>query len=88
METMSAELTIEKDLVQAASKLGSIINQNINEEEANGRLSPTVVNALKETGFYKLFLPKSLGGLEADPLTVAKVVEEVASHNTAAAWSQ
>src|SRR5678816_3625510 len=37
--------------------------------------------------FYKSFLPKSLGGLEADPLTVAKIVEEVASYNTAAGWS-
>ena len=77
----------EKDLVQVAGKLGVVINQNIHEEENNGRLSPSVVNAIKEAGLYKLFLPKSLGGLEADPLTVAKVVEEVASHNTAAGWS-
>ena len=76
-----------KDLVQTANKLGSVISQNINEEESKGRLSSAVVNALKEAGFYKLFLPKSLGGLEAEPPTVAKVVEEVARHNTAAAWS-
>ena len=89
METLTIPATSvnEKDLVQVASKLGAVINQNINEEENNGRLSPFVVNAIKEVGFYKLFLPKSLGGLEADPLTVAKVVEEIASHNTAAGWS-
>ena len=89
METLSKSVTSlnGKDLVQTANKLGSVLNQNINEEENNGRLSPSVVKALKEAGFYKLFLPKSLGGLEADPLTVAKVVEEVASHNTAAGWS-
>jgi alkylation response protein AidB-like acyl-CoA dehydrogenase len=73
--------------VQSANKLGLLISQNINEEENNGRLSSAVVNALSEVGFYKLFLPKSLGGLEAEPLTVAKIVEEVASHNTAAGWS-
>ena len=28
-----------------------------------------------------------MGGFEADPLTVSKVVEEVARHNTAAGWS-
>jgi alkylation response protein AidB-like acyl-CoA dehydrogenase len=77
----------EKDLVKVASELGSILSQNIAEEENNGRLSATVVSALKEAGFYKLYLPKSLGGLEADPVTVAKVVEEVAKHNTAAGWS-
>jgi alkylation response protein AidB-like acyl-CoA dehydrogenase len=46
-----------------------------------------VINALRNAGFFKLYLPKSLGGLEADPVTTARVVEEVASHNTAAGWS-
>ena len=87
MDTMTAAPSIEKDLVQSASKLGPFIGANINEEEKNGRLSPTVVDALRKAGFYKLFLPKSLGGLEADPLTTAKVVEEISSHNTAAGWS-
>lgn len=89
METLAtpASSLNGKELVQEASKLGTILSQNINEEENNGRLSPAVVNALKRAGFYKLYLPKALGGLEADPLTVAKIVEEVASHNTAAGWS-
>ncbi len=77
----------DKDLVQVATDLGSVLSQNITEEERNGRLSASAVNALRKAGFYKLFLPKSLGGLEADPLTTAKVVEEVAKHNTAAGWS-
>jgi alkylation response protein AidB-like acyl-CoA dehydrogenase len=32
-------------------------------------------------------MPESLGGLEADPLTVARLVEQVASIHTAAGWS-
>ena len=89
METMTAHGSpvIEKDLVKLAGELGSSINQNIAEEENNGRLSASVVTALRNAGFHKLFLPKSLGGLEADPLTTARVVEEIASHNTAAGWS-
>jgi indole-3-acetate monooxygenase len=89
METMTAPslTTGEKDLLQVATELGSSISQNIADEESQGRISATVVNALKKAGFYKLFLPKSLGGLEADPLTAAKVVEDVAKHNTAAGWS-
>jgi alkylation response protein AidB-like acyl-CoA dehydrogenase len=89
METMTKPKSPakEKNLIQLASELGSVLCQHITDEEKNGRLSSTVVGTLKEAGFYKLFLPKSLGGLEADPLTVAKVVEEVARHNTAAGWS-
>jgi alkylation response protein AidB-like acyl-CoA dehydrogenase len=89
METLTSPRAaiMEKDLVQVASALHTTLSQSIDEEEGNGRLSPAVVNALRDAGFLKLFLPKSLGGLEADPPTVARVVEEVASHNTAAGWS-
>ena len=86
METMTTPVK-EKNLVQVAREISAVLNKNIADEENNGRLSAPVVQALKEAGFYKLFLPNSLGGLEADPVTVAKVVEEVASHNTAAGWS-
>ena len=89
MDTLTAPSNpvAEKSLVQIAASLGPVISQQIDEEEKNGRLSATVVNALRKAGFFKLFLPKTLGGHEADPLTTAKVVEEVARHNTAAGWS-
>ena len=89
METLNApsSLVKGKDLIQVARELGPVINQYIDEEENNGRLTAPVVNALRKAGFFKLFLPKSLGGHEADPVTTARVVEEVARHNTAAAWS-
>ncbi len=74
-------------LLETAAEIGPFISQYIDEEESNRRISRPVLNALREAGFLRLFLPKTLGGIEADPLTVAKVVEEVARHNTAAGWS-
>ena len=89
MESIAIPVSTEngKELFHEAAKLNNLLGEHINEEENNGRLSSTVVSALREAGFYKLFLPRALGGLEAEPLSVAKVVEEVASHNTAAGWS-
>ena len=43
---------IEKDLVKLASELGPRISQHIFEEENNGRLSESVVNVLREAGFF------------------------------------
>ena len=74
-------------LLETASQIGPALSQYIDEDENNRRVSKPVLHALREAGFLRLFLPKSLGGIEADPLTTAKVVEEVARHNTAAGWS-
>jgi alkylation response protein AidB-like acyl-CoA dehydrogenase len=74
-------------ILESANKIGPVINQYIDEEENNRRLSKPVIDALRKSSFHRLFMPESLGGLELDPLTVAKLVEEIASYNTAAGWS-
>jgi alkylation response protein AidB-like acyl-CoA dehydrogenase len=76
-----------KELLESARKIGPVISQYVDEEENNRRLSQPVIDELRKSGFLKLFVPKSLGGLEADPLTTARMVEEVAHFNTAAGWS-
>lgn len=78
---------VERDLKQKAREIGPVISKYVEEDETNRRLSPPVVKALRDAGFFKLFLPRALGGLESDPVTTAKVIEEVAKHNTAAGWS-
>ena len=75
------------ELLEAATRIGPVISQYIDEEENSRRLSKPVLGELREAGFHMLYLPKSLGGLEADPVTTAEMVEEVARHNTAAGWS-
>jgi len=89
METLSYTTlsAAEKNLMQRARDLAPLLAAHLQEEATDRRLSRPVLNALREAGLLKLFLPKSLGGLEADPLTTARVLEEVARHNTAAGWS-
>src|SRR5215207_2683812 len=89
MDTLSIEASpvMQKNLLETAREIGPFINEHIGDEENDRRLSRPVLDALKKAGFFRLYLPKSLGGLEADPLTIAKLIEEVACHNTAAGWS-
>jgi len=89
METLftTSAPKVEKDLEKTAREIGPEISKYVEEEETNRRLSPPVVKALRNAGFFKLFLPEALGGMEADPVTTARVIEEVARHNTAAGWS-
>lgn len=75
------------ELFETVSEIAPILSQYIDEEEKARRLSIPVRKALIEAGFFKLYLPNSLGGLEADPITTARVVEEVSRYNTAAGWA-
>lgn len=75
------------ELLASARKMGPVISQYVIEEEDTRRLSKPVLEQLRESGFHRLFLPRSLGGLEVDPVTTATLVEEVARYNTAAGWS-
>ena len=74
-------------VLDSIDRIAPILSQHVEDEEKIGRLSAPVVDALRAEGFFKLFLPRSLGGLEIEPLTMAKLVEKVAYYNTAAGWS-
>lgn len=85
--TVSEKRTVRTNPLEKAESLGVLIGQQTEEEEKNGRLLPSTINSLREAGYYRLFLPKSLGGVEADPLTAANIVEIISMHNVAAGWS-
>src|SRR5207253_9881342 len=71
-------------LIEDARRIAPVIREHNQEAERERRLSPTVLAALHEAGLLRMCTPRSLGGLEADPLTRALVIEEVSGYDTAA----
>src|SRR6266568_1209789 len=88
LETMEEAMTyvIDETLVAKARELGPLIREHAPEAERDRRLSKPVIDALNRSGITKMLLPKSLGGLETDPVTILRVVEEVASFDSIAGW--
>ena len=74
-------------LIHAARQLAPVIQRHAEEAEQERRLSRPVLDALRESGLLRMFVPRSLGGLEATPITRALVVEELSAHDTAAGWT-
>ena len=74
------------ELIARVDAIAPIVLAGRDDAESNGRLSADVVEAMRGAGFTKLFAPKSLGGLEADPVTVSKITEGLARLDIAAAW--
>ena len=83
-ETMT--YAIDETLVAKARELGPLIREHAPEAERERRLSKPVIDALNRAGITKMLLPKSLGGLETDPVTMLRVVEEIASFDSVAGW--
>ena len=95
--TMSSQTTVDslpvgrvpvdEGVVAAARDLGPMIAKHVETTERDRRLARPVIDALRAAGLFRLFTPRALGGLETDPVTFARVVEEVAAFDSAAGWS-
>ena len=75
------------DYIERARALKPLLEDAADEIEQNRQLPPRVVEALIEGGFFKLLIPRSLGGAELHPLTYVQVLEEIAKAEPSTAWS-
>jgi indole-3-acetate monooxygenase len=74
------------DAVERARALAPLLAAEADEIERSRRLTPKIVAALVEGGFYRLLLPKSLGGGEVAPAVFLGVLEEIAKADASTAW--
>ena len=75
-----------RELIAAAKALTPQIKAVRDELETARRLPESLVRGLAQVGIFKIYYPRSLGGLEADPLTVFHVVEEISKTDGAVGW--
>jgi alkylation response protein AidB-like acyl-CoA dehydrogenase len=80
-------MPIDTTLLEAVQRITPMIRDYGEQAERERRLSTPVVDAMAEAGLWRMGTPRSLGGLEVDPLTCARVVEEVAQADSAAGWA-
>jgi indole-3-acetate monooxygenase len=81
------QMNADPTLMEAAQRIAPVIREHNEEAERERRLSPPVLAALHESGLLRMFTPRSLGGLEVDPITRTLVAEEISRHDTAAGWT-
>ncbi len=74
-------------LVRAAAELKPVLRQYHEEIEREQRLPPALVGQLREAGFYKMVIPRELGGLQVDTLTYLRVVELLAEGAGSVGWN-
>jgi indole-3-acetate monooxygenase len=73
-------------VLDAVTELTGELSGRGAEIEAARRLPADVVAALHRTGVFRLWVPRELGGLEADPAMVVRIVETLAAADGSTGW--
>lgn len=83
----TAETIHTRDLFETVEALKPLVLEHAREAEREKRLSTPVANALRDAGFFRMFRPRSRGGLGMDPVAEFRVAEALARIDSAAAWN-
>ena len=75
------------DPLDTARKLRELIESEAELVEQSATMTPKVVDALVDTGLFRLLVPQELGGIEADPATIVDVCEELAFADGSVGWA-
>jgi alkylation response protein AidB-like acyl-CoA dehydrogenase len=81
------ETTRRRGLVATASSFEPLIREYEDAIENERVLPAELVDALYEAGVFATFLPRELGGLEANPIEWMEMVEEFARINGSVGWN-
>ena len=74
-------------VIRDAFALAPLLSENAREAEELRTMPSRVVEACAAAGMFKLALPRSLGGLECDPLTIIRVIEELSRADGSGGWT-
>lgn len=76
-----------RDLLTAARELQPLIDERADAQEAMSAFAPDVIEALHETGLFGMWVPRSLGGAELDPMTSVEVIEALSYADASTGWA-
>jgi alkylation response protein AidB-like acyl-CoA dehydrogenase len=76
----------ESTTLQRVRELRGLIAEAAPEQEREGRLSPGVVEALREAGVYRMAVPARFGGDDLSPGQILAVAEELSSIDGSTGW--
>lgn len=79
--------TAATDLTTAARELRGLIEAEADRVEQSRTMTPPIVDALYDSGLFRLLVPEALGGFEANASTVLDVCEELSYADGSVGWS-
>ena len=76
----------EHDCLARARRAAEVLAAGAARIEAAYTVPADLLDAMHEARLFRLLLPRSVGGDELDPVTLAQVTEIIAAADASAAW--
>ncbi|MEV5845427.1 acyl-CoA dehydrogenase family protein [Streptomyces sp. NPDC051985] len=83
----TADITTGSDVLAAVDKLLPEIGARSAEIEANGDVPEGLMRKIHDTGTFRMFVPKTHGGIEIDIPTAIEIIARIASADGSAGWT-
>ena len=78
--------TATSDAIASAIGLRTAIQERADEIESGRRLPADLAATMRDAGLFHINVPREYDGLQCDPVTTCKVIEEVSSADGSAGW--
>jgi len=82
----ATEVTSARTILEASRALGPQIRAAAEQIETERRLPLELVSAMQGAGVFRMPIPRTWGGPEADPLTQIEVIEALSAADGSAGW--
>jgi alkylation response protein AidB-like acyl-CoA dehydrogenase len=87
MVELDVTAQVRESVLKSARELAPEFSERATEGEALKTMPADLVARVRAAGLFRLALPRSLGGLELDPLTIIEVVESISQADGSAGWT-
>ena len=72
----------------AARAMAPLVAEHRSNFDRDRNLPSVLIEAMRQAGFFRLWLPRALGGVELDPLGFLAVTEELSRQDAAVGWCE
>jgi alkylation response protein AidB-like acyl-CoA dehydrogenase len=82
----SADLAGDQAVIARAEAIRPDVATASDDVETTRRLPPALLDKLHDAQLFRLLLPRSINGIETDPVTFFHVIETIAKADASTAW--